>query len=871
MAEKDIPINDQSVDDASSSIGEAIQSAGSEISKKIKKNLVSGGDKLVDNFLKSLSSTVVEMKTELEKGGDGIFSTDKAQEVGKAFAESAEGLASGIVSSEDFKKIAENLLSIIGPDSQLAKDIQTTLNNLEIKDVRDKLKSGIDEGVEGALQNLPSNWFTKAIGMDAAINDGAKEFFQKFSKAGMAVGQFISKNWKLALGAALIAGAFLAIDDQVNAIGDNFGAVSNQMQADLITLRADFARLGMSAEDLAATVQGLSGDFGLSVERAKELAPGIADTSKALGVSAQEGTKLVGILMKTSGLSAEQAQNFLKGAEMMARTAGIAPGVLMKDIANASEEFALFSKDGGENMAKAAVTARKFGMELSTLAKTAKGLLNFQDSLNAELEASIMIGRNINLQKARQLALEGDIAGVAMEISRIVGGQAEFEKMSVLEREALANAVGLSVEELSKFVSLQGKSNAELKRTTDFDVSEVVGEDAIGNVTQLKNELEVAKLQILGFVASIANLGGIFGDVNPLVQVLILGTLALTAYFGFLIIKTLAQAAANRFLAKSFEKLGKAKAKADVPPKGGGIGKSLMKMGKNLLPLAGSMILIAGAVFILAKAFQGFSDVTWDGVSKGITVMVAFTAMVLVIGAFAAIGIKLSLAILILAVAVGVLALAMMGFAKGSEMFIPFLDWVVENGLAAFFPLMALGLAFSLLSTLLLFASAGILIALPGLIILTGFLALMTIILPGIASGMETFSTALTPLLDRVGEVGQLAIALAGLAGSMFMLSGALLAVGLAGVFALPTLMALGIGGGMFLATTGGDGGAEGEGTNTKDLYDQLVLMNGRLATLEENFHKNWVPAIVESNVDGAKKGAKEQGRIMTQNLGFAD
>ena len=171
----------------------------------------------------------------------------------------------------------------------------------------------------------------------------------------------------------------MAIDKQTNAIGDNFGAVSSDIRNELTDTQAEFARLGMSAEDMATTVKGLSSDFGVSFTEAKGLAGGVADTAKALNMTADEGSKLIGLLMTTSGLSAEQAQNFAKGTEMMARMAGVAPGVVMKDIANASEDVALFTKDGGQNIAQAAVQARKFGVNLSTVAKTAKGLLNFSD------------------------------------------------------------------------------------------------------------------------------------------------------------------------------------------------------------------------------------------------------------------------------------------------------------------------------------------------------------------------------------------------------------------------------------------------------------------------------------------------------------
>ena len=77
--------------------------------------------------------------------------------------------------------------------------------------------------------------------------------------------------------------------------------------------------------------------------------------------------------------------------------------------------------------------------------------------MNKEIEASILLGRNVNLQKARELALNNDLEGVAVEITKQVGSEAEFNKLNLLERKALAGAIGLSVEQLSKVVTNQDK------------------------------------------------------------------------------------------------------------------------------------------------------------------------------------------------------------------------------------------------------------------------------------------------------------------------------------------------------------------------------------------------------------------------------
>ena len=104
------------------------------------------------------------------------------------------------------------------------------------------------------------------------------------------------------------------------------------------------------------------------------------------------------------------------------------------------------------NIINAGTAARKLGLEMSAVAGMTESLLNFESSIEAQLQASLLLGRQINLDRARQLALAGDQAGMMQEVLKQVGGEAEFNRMNVLQRKALAESVGVNVEQLSRLV-----------------------------------------------------------------------------------------------------------------------------------------------------------------------------------------------------------------------------------------------------------------------------------------------------------------------------------------------------------------------------------------------------------------------------------
>ena len=85
----------------------------------------------------------------------------------------------------------------------------------------------------------------------------------------------------------------------------------------------------------------------------------------------------------------------------------------------------------------------------------ASQLLQFQSSIESELEAELLTGKDLNLEEARRAALNGDIATLSKEISKNIGTAADFSKMNVLQQEALAKSVGMTREDLAKTLADQ--------------------------------------------------------------------------------------------------------------------------------------------------------------------------------------------------------------------------------------------------------------------------------------------------------------------------------------------------------------------------------------------------------------------------------
>jgi hypothetical protein len=122
---------------------------------------------------------------------------------------------------------------------------------------------------------------------------------------------------------------------------------------------------------------------------------------------------------------------------------------LMVDMGSVSNRTKLSIEGGAAGLAKAAFNAKLMGSNLEQISSIADQLLNFESSIEAELSAELLTGKDITLEKARQAALNNDLATVASEITRQVGSAAAYGDMNRIQQEAMAKAVGMTADQLA--------------------------------------------------------------------------------------------------------------------------------------------------------------------------------------------------------------------------------------------------------------------------------------------------------------------------------------------------------------------------------------------------------------------------------------
>ena len=287
---------------------------------------------------------------------------------------------------------------------------------------------------------------------------------------------------------ALIGGAVLAfmkfkgdVADARKELGLSVGA-SIKLVAANKALGLAAKGFGLELQDVGEAQKAILSDLGGSVDEAIKLSLSFARTAAATGQTSDELAGTLSLMESISGASREVLLNQIRSNAAMIEAAGVAPALVMKDLAQNTEFFASFAKDGGQNLIAAGAAARKLGLDMSAVSSITESLLDFETSIEKSMEASVLLGRQINTDRARQLAISGDQVGMMEEILRQVGGEAEFNRLNVIQRRALAESVGVNVEQLSRLV----RNN---QASASGEIAAAGGESNMEKLTSVSNEI----------------------------------------------------------------------------------------------------------------------------------------------------------------------------------------------------------------------------------------------------------------------------------------------------------------------------------------------------------------------------------------------
>lgn len=324
----------------------------------------------------------------------------------------------------------------------------------------------------------------------------------------------------------LLVSSMVQIDKLTGEFAKNIGVSYDESLA----MQKNFTQIAIGSDEIMVSTAALNKGF-ISLNQQFNGATGFSNelVQSFTALTAQAGftEETIGNIAKITGTQGDALMDnvgTLQGQlEVMKAEEGTSFSTqqVLEGISKVSKATLLTLRNQPRALARTLMTSKKLALSFAEMESIASSLLDFEGSIQNELEAELLTGKNLNLENARQLALKGDIAGAAAEVAKQVGSAAKFEKMNVIQQEAMAKAAGLTREQLANslvereaLIKLGGKDKTMLEaynRLKDEGKSQLEIENALGK-DRVRNQLNSQSIQEK-FAASVERLKEIFNDV----------------------------------------------------------------------------------------------------------------------------------------------------------------------------------------------------------------------------------------------------------------------------------------------------------------------------------------------------------------------
>jgi len=338
------------------------------------------------------------------------------------------------------------------------KEKQLSINEKLTKELNDQ-QDKVDRALEGHERLLEI--YTLELRKAEAIREALEKQNGIFGKLGEKAREFNAgmSNIKTLLNPFSAIFEFIkkmafAVSDQVTRIQK--GLVVSREEA--YELRQGFndaavasGNIAVNTERMVAANAELGKQLGFNSRFSNDMNIEFIKLTKQIGLS-DEAAGGLAKLTKASGMDFKDTKNVvLETTQRLSSQYGIQLDQkdILEEIGKISGQTLAMLKGNPKALAEAVAQARLLGTNLDTVKKQASSLLDFESSIENELQAELITGKQFNLERARSAALTGNLTIAMQELNSQGIDFNNFSNMNVIAQEKVANMLGMQTDELS--------------------------------------------------------------------------------------------------------------------------------------------------------------------------------------------------------------------------------------------------------------------------------------------------------------------------------------------------------------------------------------------------------------------------------------
>ena len=266
----------------------------------------------------------------------------------------------------------------------------------------------------------------------------------------------------------MIQYALFGVDKEITEIAREF-SISKEAAAGLrenIRKAAEDSKIfGANTENLLKMQMAFTKHTGMAVRLNEDQLSTMSMMTRQLALSEETAIKLTEAF-KVQGLTSEEGLDNLYNQHRALLESGKTAMTfkqLTEDIAGDTELMFIFQTRGAEAAMKNAAAVRRTGLSLAQQRSMAEGTLDFEKTMTNQLELQLLTGKNINMQRAMQLSLQGKNGAAVAEMQKQMRGLTAEQRKNPLIMNKMLEMLGTSREEYYEMIKAQQQQAAAEK------------------------------------------------------------------------------------------------------------------------------------------------------------------------------------------------------------------------------------------------------------------------------------------------------------------------------------------------------------------------------------------------------------------------
>jgi len=631
-------------------------------------------DKITDNYKTMILSTMSSLnaidKTKLSSAAKNILSDleNNLNSLTDTMKIVQDSIVNAITIKEQKNKIIKEYLNIF--DSVFSYIEKIPLFDLfsklfpNIQHVKNKLKTDLTQILDSAI--------TITNGKVNISIDAIKNGFMILAKSLKPIFSIIFNpaiiSMSLIVGTLALAYNQLSkIDEETLSIQDNTNLTNKSMSSInkiLINNANSMREYNIGVKELSKSIESIYEGYSTINVLNKDLLKTTALLNKLNIENAGQFLSMT-LLSKqnTDKIAKNSASILVDFSEIM----GIAPNELFKEINENSELISKYMGNNLKNITKTVIEARKLGLSLSDVSKIVNKIMDWESSIENEMNLTALLGKQIDFNTARYKIFNKNVEGGVKDIINQIGSLETFNNLNSIQQEAIADAIGLSIDELLKMYKQQEIiSKMTVGQRQEFDkiskqLSNINNETVDSLINQKKYAVSTQSVEqsfknILGSLAQILTpilnvlaptlefIANLISNINTDILSWVVGlTLA-----GFTLYKLFKGVMLLKGIMSGFSLFGAGGAAAGAAGALGGtaktissgIGSAMSSFSKinpvSLIKGATAILILGGALVVFAYGLKQFNGIDFESMMIGLsgvaTALLIFIPALIVLG-----------------------------------------------------------------------------------------------------------------------------------------------------------------------------------------------------------------------------------------------